>query len=263
MEPEPFLSREEFVRRAEELIKDRFSDRRVSNIGEMVLTIDGIIIRLGDAYQRVKNDSGLGNEIIQECISSIEDILKDSLYSNRCSLDILPIIMPSSSLESITEKTVSRPFVNDCRISYVIDFPKSFRYISEKDISCWNIGNGELEEIAINNLERKFESINFKKLHFYTGEIAISIWGNDIYNPSAILLPDFYDRFASELGGNFYAGVHSRSETIILPENLDEESIGRLKRYVVKNYEGLPFTISPELFLVTRDGIAGRIEGGL
>ena len=65
-------------------------------------------------------------------------------------------------------------------------------------------------------------------------------------------------KVASRLGGNFFVAIPARDMFVAMSIG-PEAFANRLANRVSEDFRRLPYPISPEFFLVTRDGVAGEI----
>jgi hypothetical protein len=65
-----------------------------------------------------------------------------------------------------------------------------------------------------------------------------------------------HERLAPELDGDFLVAMPSRDMFVAMTAN-PEGFVERLRKRVDQDYRRLPYPITRELFLVTRDGVAG------
>ncbi|MHC4976681.1 MAG: DUF1444 family protein, partial [Planctomycetota bacterium] len=78
----------------------------------------------------------------------------------------------------------------------------------------------------------------------------------DGYDAARLLLEDLYMKLAPELGGNFYVATPARDVFVAMTSN-PEKFIQRVRDRVDEDFVKLPYPITTDLFLVTRDGVAG------
>lgn len=75
----------------------------------------------------------------------------------------------------------------------------------------------------------------------------------------SLLLGTLHARLAPELRGDFYVATPARD--MFLAMTCDpQEFVERLKKRIALDYRRMPYPISDELFVVTRDGVAGTLR---
>ena len=151
------------------------------------------------------------------------------------------------------------PFVNDTVILLYRDYETSMTSLTKENLLKWNTTLEEAEQIARENLEAQTSYEDILLVESKEGpEVAISSQ-EDGYDSSRLLLPGFHARLSPRLGREFYVSIPIRDQLIAFPMkplSLVDKIITRAK----KDYDNLPYPITPGLFIVTRDGIAGTVS---
>ncbi len=88
------------------------------------------------------------------------------------------------------------------------------------------------------------------------GGRAAIVSRQDGYDAARLLLDRLHDRLAPELHGDFYVAAPARDMFLAMTCDPDD-FVDRLRDRIGREYRRLPYPITSELFVVTRDGVAG------
>jgi len=149
--------------------------------------------------------------------------------------------------------------VNGTVIVFVTDLPHMTVSITTEQQLRWNISLDEMDEIARNNLNEYAPDLDVQLVESKEGGRAAIISQHDGYDAARLLLGGLYDRLAPQMGGNFYVAVPARDMFVAISAN-PAPFVSRLQDRVIQDFRRLPYPISPDFYLVTRDGIAGMKE---
>lgn len=227
------------------------------------IIFDGKRIFVDDLFRILKlEEPSRRSEIVDKYISLILPRGEDNEiypFEAVCS-KIMPKIYPYSVLRQRSPDAIThQPFVNETAIVPVIDFPDSTRSISPLEVRLWGKSVDEIGEIARKNLSDYKEDFEISIGEFKGGGIFVAFDANDGYDSSRILLPDFHKRLSPILGREFYVSIPCRDFLVAIPGN-KPHMISLVKARLKMEYETRPCPITPELFLVTQDGVAGTLD---
>lgn len=167
------------------------------------------------------------------------------------------VLKPAAYLGAVQYPSIE--FCNQTVIVFVIDRPTHHLTITDALRAKWRLSVDELLYVATANLAAVPFEID--ELFPIEGGRGALIGVNDGYDAARLLLPDLQRQLRRDLGGDFYVGVPCRDYLIAVSAE-PEPPLRRTRAKVAADYERLPYPISPRLFLVTRDGVAGTEEGG-
>tara|TARA_B100001778_G_scaffold334984_1_gene350320 strand:- start:6223 stop:6894 length:672 start_codon:yes stop_codon:yes gene_type:complete len=180
---------------------------------------------------------------------------------------IMPRILTREQAESVPEDMITTiPWVNDCVISLVIDFPQCTMSIRRDMMEDWGIEDPEeLYSFALQNLwdVTKGMTYDLVGLKDDDGEMtakACIFNTKDGYDSSRILLPQMYRNLSAELGNEYYVAIPSRDMFLAISTE-HRPTIERVVNRMQEDDEALPHPLSKELFLCVKDGVAaGRLD---
>lgn len=253
-EPEAFC---EHVLR---IIRKQITDREVELLGPMDLTIGGRHLDLGNLYRMVSCDPENGMHIVDDFLDRLvegDSISQSPLPLSLARSRIMPRIQPISIFDHLDREQVAHlPFVNDTVIVYVLDMPRMTVSITVEQLMKWRISVDELDLYARENLGRYAPDLKIQFVDSEDGGRAAIFSANDGYDAARLLMGSLHDRLAPELKGDFYVAAPVRDMFVAMsyePHNF----VDRLKKKVDRDFRRLPYPITTELFVVTRDGVAG------
>jgi len=169
--------------------------------------------RLGLQNLRAKYE--LGEVTDEEFATMVEDHLGPILRTKTPSLEELsledlrvqlrPQVMPADYVMAAPIPIVSFPFATGIAIGIVADFPQTYAYVRQADLTRWGVSAQELYEIALANLEAISEDIAIH-LSKNDADTFLAIDKSDGYDAARILIPGLQDFLASHLGRRFASG---------------------------------------------------------
>jgi uncharacterized protein YtpQ (UPF0354 family) len=189
----------------------------------------------------------------------------DSIVSSMLPLSvarprIMPRIQPMTIFNHLDREQVAHiPFVNDTVIVFVIDMPQMTVSITLEQLVRWGLQADDLDAIARENLSRYTPKIDIQLVDSAEGGRAAIVSLQDGYDAARLLLDSLHERLAPELNGDFYVATPARDMFLAMTAGPDE-FVQRLIKRVALDYRRLPYPITKELFVVTRDGVAGTKE---
>ncbi len=170
---------------------------------------------------------------------------------------IVPVLKPRDYVkdEGRTRHLFLTEWLEDIVICYVIRSKDILRFVTGWDVDRWELTAETLHEQAIANLAK----LTWPKQLVGSrggreGGRIIVVDTDDNLSSSRLLHPDLHKMFAPVLGSTFYAGVPCR-DTLVLYSNRRELK-QRIARRLRKDYNASAYQITPDPFLVTRDGVA-------
>ena len=171
----------------------------------------------------------------------------------------MPRIQPESIFEHLSRELVAHvPFVNGTVIVFVMDMPNMTVSITTEQMIRWGVTAEDLEEVARENLNRYTPELDMQFVESKEGGQAAIIGEQDGYDAARVLMGGLHNVLASRLGPDFLVAIPARDMFVALSAG-PTPFLQRLHRRVVQDYSRLPYPITDEFFLVTRDGVAGTI----
>jgi uncharacterized protein YtpQ (UPF0354 family) len=151
------------------------------------------------------------------------------------------------------------PFVNGTVIVFVLDMPQMTVSITVEQLVRWGVQCEDLDEIARANLARYAPDLEIQLVDSSEGGRAAIVARQDGYDAARLLLSSLHERLAPELRGDFYVAAPARD--MFLAITLQPQSfVQRIRKRVQLDFKRLPYPITGDFFVVTRDGVAGTCE---
>ena len=251
---------EAFGEQVARILKRHYPERSVELAGPLDLVLGGKHLGLENLYRMVLHEPQRGVELVENYIERL--IEGDTLSSTPLPLSvakprIMPRIQPLSIFEHLDREQVAHvPFVNDTAIVFVLDMPQMTVSITVEQMMRWGLHVDDLDDIARENLNGYAPDLQIQLVDSQEGGRAAIVSRQDGYDAARLLLESLHDRLAPELDGDFYVAAPARD--MFLAMTCDPEAfVQRLRERVEMEFRRLPYPITKDLFVVTRDGVAG------
>jgi uncharacterized protein YtpQ (UPF0354 family) len=251
---------EAFAEHVAALLKRIQPEYEIELTGPRELVINGRRLDLENLYRMVNHEPDRGVEIVEHYLDQL--FAGDSQQLSSMSLEfvrprIMPRIQPEGIFQHLSREMVAHvPFVNDTVVVFVIDLPQMTVSITTEQLIRWGLNIDDLEEIARSNLDRYAPELEVQIVESKEGGRAAIVAEQDGYDAARLLLSNLFNTLAPRLGGNFYVALPARD--MFLAFSADPEPfVKRLQSRVTHDYRRLPYPITNDFFLVTRDGVAG------
>jgi uncharacterized protein YtpQ (UPF0354 family) len=254
---------EAFAESVANLLKRLQPQCAVDLIGPRELLVNGRRLDLENLFRMVNHEPARGTEIVEHYLEQL--FTGDSVQMLSMSLDfvrsrIMPRIQPESIFNHLSREQVAHvPFVNGTVVVFVTDLPHMTVSITTEQQLRWNISLEEMDELARHNLNEYAPDLEVQLVESKEGGRAAIISHHDGYDAARLLLSGLHDRLASQLGGDFFVATPARDMFVAISAN-PSQFVARIHDRVMQDFKRLPYPISPDFFLVTRDGIAGTEE---
>lgn len=251
---------EAFAEQVATIVKRGHPDREVAFVGPMSIAIDGRPIALENLFRMVQRDPQRGVEIVEHYFDRL--IEGDAISNTPVPLAvamprIMPRIQPESIFEQLDREQVAHvPFVNGTVIVFVLDMPEMTVSVTTEQMIRWRLDADDLDRISRENLARYSPELEVQVVDAPEGGSAAIVAEQDGYDAARLLLSQLHRRLAPRLGGDFYVALPARDRFLAIsaePKALVEKLAGR----AAEEFDRLPYPITTNLFLVTRDGVAG------
>jgi len=236
-------------------------EKQIVNPSSFTVVLGGKRFHLDSLHRLVKLEPDSGEEIAREYLAQLFNAngLEDSILSfSIAESKIMPRLYPLTIFERWNNQQMAHiPFVNGTVVVFVLDMPHLTVSITDAQCISWGVTVEDLDQIARKNLgdyqpvlEPKFIEVKGRCWAAQFSEV-------DGYDSSRLLLTGLHDRLAPELGRDFYVAVPARDSFLAFSSKEPQGLVQDVKRSIQEEYSKLPFPITKELFLVTRDGVAG------
>jgi uncharacterized protein YtpQ (UPF0354 family) len=139
---------------------------------------------------------------------------------------------------------------------FVLDMPHMTVSITTEQVLKWGITVEQLDDLARENLELYAPELDMQVIDSAEGGRAVIVAEQDGYDAARLLLGDLHAKLSVKLGKDFFVATPARDMFIAMscePNGF----VNRLRERVEEDFTRLPYPITKDLFLVTRDGVAG------
>ncbi len=251
---------EAFGEHVARILKRNYPDRNVELAGPLDLVLSGKHLGLENLYRMVLHEPDRGVELVENYLDRL--IEGDTLSSMPLPLSvakprIMPRIQPVAIFDHLDQEQVAHiPFVNDTIVVFVLDMPQMTVSITVEQMLRWGLQIDDLDRIARENLDGYAPDLEIQLVDSSEGGRAAIVARQDGYDAARLLLDSLHNRLAPELDGDFYVAAPARDMFLALSCDPDE-FVQRLCDRVQREYKRLPYPITTDLFVVTRDGVAG------
>ena len=251
---------EAFGEQVARILLRNFPDRDVELAGPMDLILNGRHLGLENLYRMVQSEPTRGVEIVETYLDRL--IEGDTFTSVPLPLSIarpriMPRIQPLKVFQHLDRAQVAHvPYVNDTVIVFVLDMPHMTVSLTVEQLMKWGLDVDDVDLIARENLTRYAPDLEIQLVDSSEGGRAAIVARQDGYDAARLLLDTLHNRLSPELGGDFYVATPARD--MFLAISADPVTfVERIQERVEKDFRRLPYPITTDLFLVTRDGVAG------
>jgi hypothetical protein len=170
---------------------------------------------------------------------------------------VLPTFVKTASAVGLAHQ----PWVNQLSIGYLLEDAGSDseggadRAITKADVKRWNIDEELLHEQALKNLVMRSHE-HAMEVHKSEGYTMLLLVAPEKHNAVRLLLPELHSILREHLGTTFYAAIPTH-EFLLAFSTVNMEILGRVREQIAADHARSKHPISPKIFLVTPDGIAG------
>lgn len=238
-------------------------DYTIELTGPRELIVNGRRLDLENLHRLVNHDPPRGVEIVEHYLDQLfsgEANIVGHMTFDMVRTRIMPRIQPETIFQHLAREQVAHvPFVNGTVIVFVIDMPQMTVSVTTEQMIRWGQTAEDLDILARENLAEQSRELELQVVTSKEGGRAIVIAEQDGYDAARLLLDNLHERLASRLGGNFFVAIPARDMFVAMSIG-PEAFANRLANRVSEDFRRLPYPISPEFFLVTRDGVAGEIS---
>ncbi|MFK7959907.1 MAG: DUF1444 family protein [Phycisphaerales bacterium] len=251
---------EAFGEQVARILLRNFPERQVELAGPMDLILNGRHLGLENLYRMVQYEPERGIEIVENYLERLVE--GDTLSSMPLPLSvarprIMPRIQPDTIFEHLDREQVAHiDFVNGTVVVFVLDMPQMTVSITTEQLLRWGVTTDDLDDIARENLGRYAPDLEIQLVDSSEGGRAAIVARQDGYDAARLLLSTLHPRLAPELEGDFYVATPARDMFLAISAE-PSDFVERIRGRVAQDFRRLPYPITDQFFLVTRDGVAG------
>lgn len=255
---------EAFAEQVALMLRRRQPEHAIQLAGPRELIVNGRRLDLDNLNRLVNRDPDRGTEIVEHYLDHL--FSEESLSLGSASFDfarprIMPRIQPETIFGHLTREQVAHvPFVNSTVVVFVLDLPHMTVSVTTEQMIRWGVTPEDLDLIARQNLDAYVPDLSVQVVESREGGKAAIVSEQDGYDAARLLLSTLHRRLVPQLGGDFYVATPARDMFVAFTGGPDP-FVQRLRNRVTSDFRRLPYPISPSLFWVTRDGVAGTEMG--
>lgn len=254
MEPEAFAEQ------VAKLIQRMQPGYRIDRVGPRELLVNGRRLDLENLFRMVAHEPDRGTDIVEHFLDQLftgESLEVGDTPFELAKARVMPRIQPESIFQHLSRDLVAHvPFVNETVVVFVLDMPHMTVSITTEQVLKWGITVEQLDDLARENLELYAPELDMQVIDSAEGGRAVIVAEQDGYDAARLLLGDLHAKLSVKLGKDFYVATPARDMFIAMscePNGF----VSRLRERVEEDFTRLPYPITKDLFLVTRDGVAG------
>lgn len=254
MEPEAFAEQ------VAKLIQRMQPGYRIDRVGPRELLVNGRRLDLENLFRMVAHEPDRGTDIVEHFLDQLftgESLEVGDTPFELAKARVMPRIQPESIFQHLSRDLVAHvPFVNETVVVFVLDMPHMTVSITTEQVLKWGITVEQLDDLARENLELYAPELDMQVIDSAEGGRAVIVAEQDGYDAARLLLGDLHTKLSVKLGKDFYVATPARDMFIAMscePNGF----VSRLRERVEEDFTRLPYPITKDLFLVTRDGVAG------
>lgn len=254
-----------FSQLVREFVQQRWPGKRVELAAPLLLLVDGRHLGLENLWRTVQRAPEDWHQTVQHHMERVmegDQLANTDLPFAIARSRVMPRIQPESIFETLDREQVAHvPWVNDTVIVFVLDMPKYTVSLSTEQMVRWGVTADDLEELARENLQRYAPDLEVQVVRSSEGGRAAIIALHDGYDAARLLLGDLHQRLCNHLGTSFYVAAPARDMFVAMTDG-PEPFLERLRARALEEYKRMPYPICADLFVVSRDGVAGTRDGG-
>jgi uncharacterized protein YtpQ (UPF0354 family) len=251
---------EAFAEHVAAMLRRMQPEQAIQLTGPREMIVNGRRLDLDNLVRLVNRDPDRGVEIVEHYLDHLfsgESQVMSSASFDFARTRIMPRIQPESIFNHLTREQVAYvPFVNGTVVVFVMDLPHMTVSITTEQMVRWGVTAEDLEDISRKNLDHYTPELSVQIVESKEGGRAAIVSEQDGYDAARLLLTSLHRRLAPQLGGDFYVATPARDMFVAMKGD-PEPFVRRLRSRVEQDYRRLPYPITPSLFYVTRDGVAG------
>jgi uncharacterized protein YtpQ (UPF0354 family) len=199
-----------------------------------------------DAYNDYRAHPERQQEIVQKLVDDSVSQL-DEGNSKRGFAEVrdqlMPLLKRSSALEGVDPAPALSPF-HELDVAYGVQRDHSFALVTKDDLRRWNRSVGDIDKIAISNLEDQTNKRQ-KLLCEPSGGQKLCGWASgDGYDAARMLVPGLRRQIVEQLGGPAVYAVPLESVFVALTRNYADVIRGK----VLQEFTTGKNPLSPDLF---------------
>lgn len=260
------LSQRQFSELVRERVEEEYPALIVSNIDEGGFDYerqDGERGRLvvAEEYTFYTGHPDALDDIVDRLVSLIETQrhLKRFQETGRVSRAILPVLKAPTFLAEAQARANGQPLLygehrTGLLVFYVVDQPTSISYMTAGSLEGMGLSSDQLSELALENLDRRTGEDRFILSSTEDGPIAVGNT-NDGYDAARLISPTLLLTLSRVLDTAALIVAIPRRDLMLAVPAGEPELIERVRARSRSEFEAGPYSITPALFAVDREGV--------
>ncbi len=184
---------------------------------DLQLKVNGrdVAAHLDRFYDRYHANPDHLEQIVDEWIEAITLLPAPAteFRFDEIAMHILPMLKPRGFAEQTNRSSnlslISRPFLANLVIMYVVDAAKTIEYVNAKELEQWEIDAETLHLRAMQNLAERARASEFDQ--YGEGADAMLVDQNaDGYSATRVLIDDYIGFWAEQIKGELLIGIPNR-----------------------------------------------------
>jgi uncharacterized protein YtpQ (UPF0354 family) len=242
-------------------LREKLPDQEFEFDKEHQLRIRGKdrVIYLGNISREVKGAPDRREKLVHDFVEKVTQPAPVEYGSETwedSQTKIVPMLKPKDYIDpnTPTAHLLTREWLADVLIVYVIVNHKTFRFVTGWDVDRWGTTADELDRLARTNLAKLPWPTRLMGARAKDEGRVIVVDTDDSLASSRLLHPDLHRMFSGPLGNPFWAGIPCRNRLVLFSNRKQMKQ--KITRKLKRDHDDSAYPITPTPFLVTRDGIA-------
>ncbi|WP_437223459.1 DUF1444 family protein [Planctomicrobium sp. SH661] len=264
---EPADPPEVFAERALSLARSKFPLLKVELVEEFQLQIETSRLNLTNFYRSYLRDPNRFEQVLLPAMTTAVQVQGWGEQETAPPLEIvrdrlMPMLYPEEVWREKYPDIVGEPWVAGLVIVYVVDESNSYWYVRRDLIANWGLTSGDLNEIAIDNLQSYFERnpMEMAVAASEQGFPSMLMPGKpDTYNTARLLCHSFLSQLREVAEGDLVIGVPGRDFFVAVTTKLPE-MVERVRHRVLQDFKQTDHPLTSRMLLMTADGVSELID---
>jgi hypothetical protein len=217
------------------------------------------VVFLSNLAREVRASPARRTEILKHFVDSLGQSATEEMgyetWEEACA-QLVPVLKPRDYIrpDGPTQHQLTSDWLGDVLICYALRIKNLFRFVTNWDVGRWGTDAATVHQVAVKNLEQLSWPTKLAGSRQKDGGRVILVETGDSLASSRLLHPDLHRLFSGPLGSPFWAGIPDRDTLVLFSDRRSLKQ--RIARRLRQDCRTSAYPITPEPFLVTRDGIA-------
>jgi hypothetical protein len=242
------------------MLRQMYPAARIDVAGPRDLLVNGRYVGVTELFQLTQSQPSVPSDLVERRLRQLVETGEPTVPLATAQRRIMPCLRPHSDLMKPGQRRRAfAEYVNDTVIAFTIRLTNSAIDVNRDDLYRWRVSVDELDMIARDNLVRFRPEVEAQFIQSSEGGRLAVFATHDGYDAERILLDSLHEELCAELGSDFYVAVPARDMFFAFTMT-PESFVSRVRKRFQLLYRTAPEPITSELFIVTRDGVAGTLR---